>query len=36
MAKDTITQLLEKVAAGKVSVKDAEITVPGSAGLNTP
>ena len=23
MAKDTITQLLEKVASGKVSVKDA-------------
>jgi len=27
MAKDTITQLLEKVASGKVSVKDARVAL---------
>ena len=27
MAKDTITQLLEKVASGKVSIKDARVAL---------
>ena len=29
MAKDTITQLLEKVASGKVSIKDARTALEG-------
>ena len=31
MAKDTITQLLEKVASGKVSVKDARTALDGAS-----